>query len=36
MVRNKYIIKILDFANLVEIHVVTISCTVNEPIMVKN
>ena len=32
---NKYIIKILDFANLVEIHAVTISCTVNELIVVK-
>ena len=35
IVSNKYKIKILDFANLVEIHDGTISCTANEPIVVK-
>ena len=35
MVSNKYIIKIRDFANLVEIHDGTISCTANKPIVVK-
>ena len=35
IVSNKYKIKIPDLANLVAIHAVTISCTVNEQIVVK-